>query len=91
MEEPNNKKYTNSQTQAISADTKELSRNQLIFYIIILSGTITIFILSMLGINLFMLLIIIGIVLVYVYFDDDIVNDIPLSGKERQEKIENKD
>jgi len=55
-------------------DEFDLTKNQVILYIIIIGGAITIFILSMIGINPFMLLIIIGAVLVYVYFDKDIQN-----------------
>lgn len=55
-------------------DEFDLTKNQVILYIIIIAGAITIFILSMIGINPFMLLIIIGAVLVYVYFDKDIQN-----------------
>ena len=53
----------------------ELTKKQLVFYIIILGVTISIFILSMIGINPFFLLIIIGIVIVYVYLDKDIQED----------------
>ena len=52
----------------------DLTKNQVILYIIIIAGAITIFILSMIGINPFMLLIIIGAVLIYMYFDKDIQN-----------------
>jgi 1,4-dihydroxy-2-naphthoate octaprenyltransferase len=52
--------------------TEELTKKQLILYSIMIGGTITIAILAMIGVNLFALLIIIGIVLVYVYLDDDI-------------------
>ena len=55
-------------------DEFDLTKNQVILYIIIIGGAITIFILSMIGINPFVLLIIIGAVLVYVYFDKDIQN-----------------
>ncbi len=55
-------------------DEFDLTKNQVILYIIIIGGAITIFILSMIGINPFMLLIIIGAVLVYVFFDKDIQN-----------------
>lgn len=52
----------------------DLTKNQVILYIIIIAGAITIFILSMIGINPFMLLIIIGAVLIYVFLDKDIQN-----------------
>lgn len=51
---------------------ESLTKNQAILYSIILGGAFTIFILSMIGINPFILLIIIAIVLVYVYFDKEI-------------------
>ena len=50
----------------------ELTKKQVILYSSILAVTITICILAMIGINLFALLIIIGVVLVYIYFDEDI-------------------
>ena len=55
--------------------SKELSKNQVILYSLIITGAITVFILSMIGINPFILLIIIGVVLVYVYFDKDIQSE----------------
>jgi len=55
--------------------SKELSKNQVILYSLIIAGAITVFILSMIGINPFILLIIIGVVLVYVYFDKDIQSE----------------
>lgn len=66
-------KKNKDQNQDIEAQS-DLTKNQVILYIIIIVGAITIFILSMIGINPFMLLIIIGAVLVYVYFDKDIQN-----------------
>ena len=64
------KKKNKDQNQDI--EVNDLTKNQVILYIIIIAGAITIFILSMIGINPFMLLIIIGAVLIYVYFDKDI-------------------
>ena len=55
--------------------SKELSKNQVIIYSLLIAGTITIFILSMIGINIFILLIIIGAVLAYVYLDKDIQSE----------------
>lgn len=55
--------------------SKELSKNQVILYSLIIAGAITVFILSMIGINPFILLIIIGLVIVYVYFDKDIQSE----------------
>ena len=55
--------------------SKELSKNQVILYSLIIAGAITVFILAMIGINPFILLIIIGVVLVYVYFDKDIQSE----------------
>ena len=55
--------------------SKELSKNQVILYSLIIAGAITVFILAMIGINPFILLIIIGVVIVYVYFDKDIQSE----------------
>ena len=66
------KKKIKDQNQDL--DEFDLTKNRVILYIIIIAGAITIFILSMIGINPFMLLIIIGAVLIYVYFDKDIQN-----------------
>ena len=66
------KKKNKDQNQDI--ENFGLTKNQVILYIIIIAGTITIFILSMIGINPFMLLIIIGAVLIYVFLDKDIQN-----------------
>ena len=66
------KKQNKDQNQDI--ENFDLTKNQVILYIIIIAGAITIFILSMIGINPFILLIIIGAVLIYVYFDKDIQN-----------------
>ena len=73
MNDENIKKKNKDQNQDIEAQS-DLTKNQVILYIIIIAGAITIFILSMIGINPFMLLIIIGAVLVYVFFDKDIQN-----------------
>jgi len=54
---------------------EKLTKKQLVFYIVILGVTISIFVLSMIGINPFFLLIIIGIVIVYIYLDKDIQED----------------
>jgi len=61
-----------NQRPALKQSEKELTKRQVILYSALLALAITICILSMIGINLFALLIIIGIVLVYVYLDDDI-------------------
>jgi len=54
---------------------EKLTKKQLVFYIVILGVTISIFVLSTIGINPFFLLIIIGIVIVYIYLDKDIQED----------------
>ena len=74
MDKEKNQKQENMQDQNQSETSPELTKNQLILYCIIIGGAITIFILSMIGINIFALLIIIGVVLVYVYFDKDLQN-----------------
>jgi len=74
MDKENNQKQENMQDQNQSETSPELTKNQLILYCIIIGGSITIFILAMIGINIFALLIIIGVVLVYVYFDKDLQN-----------------
>ena len=68
------KKKNKDQNKDIEVDTVNLTKNQVILYVIIIASAITIFILSMIGINPFTLLIIIGAVLIYVYFDKDIQN-----------------
>ncbi|MFX1393412.1 MAG: hypothetical protein ACFFAH_07545 [Promethearchaeota archaeon] len=75
MEKENNKQQNKAQNKDIEEDEINLSKNQVILYIFIIAGAITIFILSMIGINPFILLIIIGAVLVYVYFDRDILEE----------------
>ena len=74
MDKEKNQKQENMQDQDQSETSPELTKNQVILYCIIIGGAITIFILSMIGINIFALLIIIGVVLVYVYFDKDLQN-----------------
>lgn len=74
MDKEKNQKQENMQDQDQSEISPELTKNQLILYCIIIGGSITIFILAMIGINIFALLIIIGVVLVYVYFDKDLHN-----------------
>ncbi len=74
MDKEKNQKQENMQDQNQSETSPELTKNQLILYCIIIGGSITIFILAMIGINIFALLIIIGVVLVYVYFDKDLQN-----------------
>ena len=61
-----------SQSQKPEDSPNELTKKQAILYFAIVIVAITISILAMIGVNLFALLIIIGIVLVYVYLDDDI-------------------
>ncbi len=65
----------------------DLSKNQAIFYTIIIAGALTIFVLSMIGINLIMLLIIIGAVIVYVYLDKDILNEDSIDSIKRDKEI----
>ena len=74
MDKEKNQKQENMQDQNKSETSPELTRNQVILYLIIIGGSITIFILAMIGINIFALLIIIGVVLIYVYFDKDLQN-----------------
>ncbi len=52
--------------------TNELTKKQIILYSAVIAVTITICILAMIGVNLFALLIIIGIVIIYVFLDEDI-------------------
>ena len=51
--------------------SKDISIFQIIFYSIIILLTISILILSMIGIDPLILIIIIGISLIYIYFDND--------------------
>lgn len=74
MEKEKNQKQENMQDQNQSETSPELTKNQLILYPIIIGGSVTIFILAMIGINIITLLIIIGVVLIYVYFDKDLQN-----------------
>ena len=74
MDKEKNQKQENMQDQNQSETSPELTKNQVILYCIIIGGSVTIFILAMIGINIFALLIIIGVVLVYVYFDKDLQN-----------------
>ena len=72
MSEEKNQELRETQNQEINESEKELTKKQVILYSALLAVAITICILSMIGINLFALLIIIGIVLAYVYLDEDI-------------------
>ncbi len=72
MSEEKNQELRETQNQEINKSEKELTKKQVILYSALLAVAITICILSMIGINLFALLIIIGIVLAYVYLDEDI-------------------
>lgn len=74
MDKEKNGNQENKQDQNQSETSPELTKNQLILYLIIIGGSITIFILAMIGVNIFALLIIIGVVLIYVYFDKDLQN-----------------
>lgn len=72
MEKENNKEQNKDKHKDMKVNEVNLTKNQAILYSIIIVAALTIFILSMIGINPFMLLIIIGAVLIYVYFDKDI-------------------
>ncbi|MFW9898955.1 MAG: hypothetical protein ACFFDO_06810 [Candidatus Thorarchaeota archaeon] len=74
MEKENNKDQTRDHHKDMRVSEANLTKNQVILYTIIIAAALTIFILSMVGINLFILLIIIGAVLIYVYLDKDIQN-----------------
>jgi len=74
MEKENNKEQAKDHHKDMSVSEANLTKNQVILYIIIIAAALTVFILSMVGINLFILLIIIGAVLIYVYLDKDIQN-----------------
>jgi Flp pilus assembly protein TadB len=74
MEKENNKEQNKDQHKDMKVSEANLTKNQVIIYIIIIAAALTIFILSMVGINLFIMLIIIGAVLIYVYLDKDIQN-----------------
>lgn len=75
MDKEKNQKQENMQDQNQSETSPDLTKNQLILYCIIIGGSITIFIIAMIGVNIFALLIIIGVVLIYVYFDKDLHNE----------------
>ena len=89
MDKEKNQKQENMQDQNLSESSPELTKNQLILYCIIISGSVTIFILAMIGINIIALLIIIGVVLIYVYFDKDLQNgdNKETPGYNNEEKI----
>ncbi|MFX1442708.1 MAG: hypothetical protein ACFFHV_04775 [Promethearchaeota archaeon] len=72
MSEKKNQDLEDLQIQKPEDSPIELTKKQVILYSAIIAITITICIIAMIGINLFALLIIIGVVLVYVYFDNDI-------------------
>ncbi|MFX1337426.1 MAG: hypothetical protein ACFFDK_02325 [Promethearchaeota archaeon] len=72
MSEKKNQDLEDLQIQKPEDSPTELTKKQVILYSAIIAITITICIIAMIGINLFALLIIIGVVLVYVYFDNDI-------------------
>ena len=61
-----------AQTHDSEVVAKDLTKKQVILYSLIIGITITIAIISMIGINLFTLLIIIGVVVIYVFLDEDI-------------------
>jgi len=72
MSEERNQELRETPNHEINKSEKELTKKQVILYSTLLAVSITICILSMIGINLFALLIIIGIVLAYVFLDEDI-------------------
>lgn len=72
MSEKKNQDIENIQSQKPEDSTNELTKKQAILYFSIVAVTITICILAMIGVNIFALLIIIGVVVIYVYFDEDI-------------------
>ena len=72
MSEKKNQDNKNPQFQKPEDSVNEVTKKQAILYSAIVAVAIIICILAMVGVNLFALLIIIGIVLVYVYFDEDI-------------------
>ena len=55
--------------------SRDLSKTQIIFYSIIVFATIIILIISMIGINPLILIIIIGVSIIYFYFDKDFEDD----------------
>ena len=75
MKEDKKEEFVEIQTQDSKIAEKELTKKQVILYIILLSVAIIICVLAMVGVNIFVLLIIIFIVFLYVYFDEDIRKD----------------
>ncbi|MFX0072677.1 MAG: hypothetical protein ACFFAO_16455 [Candidatus Hermodarchaeota archaeon] len=61
-----------AQTNDSEVDAKDLTRKQIFLYSLLIGITITIAIISMIGINLFVLLIIIGVIVIYVFLDEEI-------------------
>ncbi|MFX0188751.1 MAG: hypothetical protein ACFE8A_13555 [Candidatus Hodarchaeota archaeon] len=74
MESENNKEQTKDHYKDMKVNEANLTKNQVILYTIIIAAALTVFILSMVGIDLFIMLLIIGAVLIYVYLDKDIQN-----------------
>ena len=72
MSEKKNQDIENIQSQKPEDSANELTKKQAILYLAIVAVTITICILAMIGVNLFALLIIIGVVVIYVFLDEDI-------------------
>jgi len=72
MSEKKNQDIENIQSQKPEDSANELTKKQAILYFAIVAVTITICILAMIGVNLFALLIIIGVVVIYVFLDEDI-------------------
>ena len=72
MSEKKNQDIENIQSQKPEDSTNELTKKQAILYFAIVAVTITICILAMIGVNLFAPLIIIGVVVIYVFLDEDI-------------------
>lgn len=72
MSEKKNQDIENIQSQKPEDSANELTKKQAILYFSIVAVTITICILAMIGVNLFALLIIIGVVVIYVFLDEDI-------------------
>lgn len=87
MEKGKDKEKEGIKTENSQDISGDLSKNQAILYTIIIAGALTIFVLSMIGINLFMLLIIIGAVLVYVYLDKDILNEDSIDSIKHDKEI----
>jgi len=72
MSEKKNQDIENIQSQKPEDSANELTKKQAILYSVIVAVTITICIFAMIGVNLFALLIIIGVVVIYVFLDEDI-------------------